>query len=177
MPSSRSKTCPRRGGFSLVEVVGVVFGVGLLLSLSAVVMNQALWTQTRAVVHLNSMQNLNMAAEKFRQDVNLSSRRSLDGIIELELLDGSICRYAIQDGALVREMQVAGGDDESQFSRQQWTLPAGATMTWSEDSSGLLPLVACRLEFDNSAEAHATAPDARAFEPMTWLARAGGDPQ
>ena len=152
----------RRAGFALVEMVSLIVVVGMLLSLSAVVLNQAYRVHANTLSYLQYMQQLNFWVDRFRADAHEATGVATDDGLTFFGAEQSTIRYVLEDGVLVRRMWAG----EQVLSEERWRAPQVATAGWHVEVSGRFSLVNLRLEF---------RPSPAQWEPIEWVARVGSD--
>jgi hypothetical protein len=152
----------RRGGIALIEMVSLITVIGVLLSLSAIVLNQAYRVHANGLVQLRQMQQLNLWADRFRNDAHQSTEVVISDGILFDRENQSDVRYTLEDASIVRRTQ----SGEQTLSVERWDLPPVTTAEWDVETSGRLPLVSLRLAF---------APSQVQMEPLNWVARVGSE--
>jgi len=133
----------RRAGFTLVEMVGVTFAIGMLLTLSAKVMHQAFSAHRVSLDHLQQMRSIEQFVERWRSDVQSAKEIKPEGESLIVLSERAEFIYSAKDQLVTRTRRQAGQD----VGRDQWRLPGRCTLAWVVDESGQMPLVIGKLRF------------------------------
>ena len=171
----------RRSGFSLMDALAMMLLIGLLMSLSAVVLNRALVAHSHTLSSFYQMQNLQSAADSFLADSHSAVGIEISESLKLKLSRGRHIDYSVKSGLLIRTRS----HDGTVEGIEQWSLPEGAHATWSVQYRGHIPLVSCQLRFDTtnpkvtSATGESTllgnaltiSPIFRSMRPIKWVAR------
>lgn len=148
----------RTGGFALVETVGLITVIGMLLSLSAVVMNQAYKAHQEALMHVRHTQQVQVLAARFRADAEAAVDVTVTEELLLTMLGGRQIRYRTSEDRVHR----VTSDGEAEIGREVWQLPARVDAKWTLDESGRIPLIVWDLHFGT---------DQRGVDPVRWVAR------
>ena len=137
----------RRGGFTLVEAVGVVGAIGIILTLSALLLNKTFDAHRASLLHLQRMRSLELFVDRWRDDVQSSTsvKPIADRSAELRLLkaDNMEIVYSIINQSVVRIRRQDGQD----IGHDHWQLPSKCSVTWQIEDQGQIPLLVGKLEF------------------------------
>ena len=131
-----------RAGFALVEMVTLIVVVSMLLSLSAIVLNQAYRVHANTLSTLQNVQQLNFWFDRFRADAHGATGVATEDGLTFQVEQSTI-GYVLEDARLVRRMR----SGEQVLSEERWHIPPVARAGWQVESSGRFPLVSLRLEF------------------------------
>ncbi|MCA9157523.1 MAG: prepilin-type N-terminal cleavage/methylation domain-containing protein [Planctomycetales bacterium] len=149
---------PIRTGFTLIECVAVITMVGMLLSLSSVLLHRAFEAHRGTLVSYRQLQQVNSWCERLREDASQAIEADCDNHLTLTRDDGERIRYSVEQQRLVRSL-LRDGKMLNQETCDTWPL---AQVTWQVDHSGKLPLLEGQLEFAPTESMHA---------PIEWVAR------
>lgn len=147
-----------RTGFTLIECVAVITVVGMLLSLSSVLLHRAFEVHRGALVSYRQLQQVNSWCERLREDASHATEANTDDNLTLTRGNSEVIRYSVERQRLVRTLQ-RDGKMLYHETCDSWPL---AQVTWHVDHSGKLALLVGRLEFSTTESAQA---------PIEWLAR------
>lgn len=147
-----------RTGFTLIECVAVITVVGMLLSLSSVLLHRAFEIHRGALVSFRQLQQVNSWCERLREDASQAIEANHEDNLTLTRGSGEVIRYSVEQQRLVRSLQ-RDGKILNQETCEAWPL---AQITWQVDHSGKLPLLVGQLEFATTKSTHA---------PIEWVAR------
>ena len=147
-----------RTGFTLIECVAVIVVVGMLLSLSSVLLNRAFEVHRGALVSFRQLQQVNSWCERLREDASQAIEAGTDDNLTLTRGNSEVIGYSVEQQRLVRTLQ-RDGKTLNQETCDAWPL---AQVTWQVDHSGRLPLLLGQLEFAPTESNHA---------PIEWVAR------
>ncbi len=150
----------RRSGFTLVETVGFVVATGTLLTLSALLLNQAFDAHRASLSHLQRMQSLELFVDRWRDDVQSCSKVTPGAELLITKTDNFDIVYSIINQSMVRTRRQDGKD----IGHDHWQLPSQGSVTWHIDDQGRIPLLICTLEFSG---------DPIAFDDLTLVSRIG----
>lgn len=153
-----SPAARRRSGFGLIDMISVIGLVGMLMSLSVVVLGQAYAAHRRALTHFRQMQHLQNAQHRFVQDAHRSVAVGVAGGLALTMASGEQVHYAVTDNRLIRLVTVEG----EVSNQEQWQLPAACNASWNVDRSQHLPIVSCELSGTDTTHQR---------QPLRWLSR------
>ncbi len=148
----------KRTGFTLLETVAVVTVVGMLLSLSSVLLHRAFEVHRGALISFRQLEQFNAWCERLRVDASQAVEANSDNNLTLTRDGGDVVRYSVEQQRLVRLVQ----RDGQALSQETWDAWPLAQVNWQIDHSGRLPLLIGRLEF-------ATTEPSRAS--IEWVAR------
>ncbi|MEO8268852.1 MAG: prepilin-type N-terminal cleavage/methylation domain-containing protein [Aureliella sp.] len=147
-----------RTGFTLIECVAVITLVGILLSLSSVLLHRVFEVHRAALVSFRQLEQVNFWCVRLREDASQTIEARHDGNLTLARNSGEVIRYSVEQQRLVRSVQ-RDGKTLNQETCDAWPI---AQVTWQIDHSGKLPLLVGQLEFAT------TEPPLAAIE---WIAR------
>ncbi len=125
----------RRRGSSLIETVQVIALVGLLLSLSSIVLGNAIRVHHSAMAGYRELTSMDRFVQRWRTDAELSEQlvteAAADGTsnwagIEFQQA-GRIIRYRFADGLVSR---IAVDKADGTETRDNWELPTGSTLSF-----------------------------------------------
>lgn len=149
-----------RAGITLVEMVGVLTFVTAILSLSAVVLNQAFSAHRAALVHFRYSQQLQRFGDQIRRDIHHSDNVTIDedsGLVVQINSDKQInYRFDSVSTSLTRDVTTSG----KLSGRETWLLPQVAQVEWDSNTEQKRLLISTRIVFDDRANRPA----------MEWLA-------
>ena len=125
-----------RGGYSLVELTAVLGICSVLAGISVWLVHMSMQKTRDGQRHLASQKAVARAAETFRRDVHAAAAITEDGPAwSLRLGSGSVVRYRLQPGRLVRDEFVptapASADTKTAASHETFDLPPGAELSIS----------------------------------------------
>lgn len=132
-----------RHGMGLLDAVAMMSIVGLLLSLSAVVLNRAFAAHSLALKHFHQIQNLQQAGDRLLGDVHAADSAQIDPKLVLFYPQGRKVVYEAQESQLIRETWIDG----QTVGRELWELPYACDASWSIDAEGAVRLLHCELDF------------------------------
>ena len=162
-----------RKGFSLIEMVALLFSISAILSLSAVILQQAFEVHRSGLVHLQKYQALQMLEQRFRSDCHAAQACQViedaekHPSLELTLPDQRTVRYSVAPGLARR--QVVMGDVES--ASEQWQLPRNSSGTWLIESHPQCELVHFIIRFEGNESTSELE-----MEEIRWQARSNPFP-
>lgn len=157
-PAGRRDRVGRRPGFTLIECVGVISLVGMLLSLSSVLLHRAFEVHRGALQSFRQLEQVNYWSERWRSDASQAVEANIDTDLSLTRDSGEIVRYSLQEQQLVRSVL----REQRLLSQEMCTGWPVVQTTWQVDSSGQLPLLVGQLQFANTDPPRA---------PLEWVAR------
>ena len=139
----------QRRGVTLVETVGLVLVIGLLLGLSASVLNQAFRVHRDSLYSFRQLQQMQIWAERFRSDVHAAAAVDVQAEqITLTRPGGTQVSYQLKNTGLVRQAT----DGEQLLASNDWSALGVSRAQWSVDRDKRYPLVRCQLTFVSSAK-------------------------
>ena len=150
----------RRSGFSLIEAVGVILAIGMLLTLSALLLNKTFEAHRLSLVHLQRMRSLELFVERWRDDVQTSTSVTPGVELRIAKADNTEVVYSTINQSVVRTRRQDGQD----LGQDHWQLPSKFNVTWQVEDQGRMPLLVGKLEFSG---------DPVAFEPIALVSRIG----
>ena len=150
----------RRGGFTLVEAVGVIGATGLLLTLSALLLNKTFDAHRASLLHLQRMRSLQLFVERWRDDVQSATNVIPGTELQISKADNLEIVYSIINQSIVRTRRQDGQD----IGHDHWQLPSRCTAAWQVDDQGRIPLLVGKLEFSD---------DPIEFDTVTLISRIG----
>ncbi len=133
----------RRGGFTLVELAGVIIAVGMLLTLSVSLLNQTLAAHRSSLTHLRHIRSLENFVERWREDVQSATEVTTSSNLLVIRSEGSEVTYEFKDQSLIRVRKLT--DEEP--GQDRWPLPSTGKVNWEVDSSGIQQVLIGKLEF------------------------------
>lgn len=135
----------------LTDTVGMLVLVGLLLSLSAVILHRVLLSHGNAMEYLAMTQNLQAAHDRWTEDALTSRKCEIGDDLKMTCTDGRQISYALESGQLVRSTSELNRPDGSFqiVGQEHWQLPEGCQLVWSIDRKQRVPLVVCNLQVPN----------------------------
>ena len=134
----------RRNGFTLLEAVGVIGAIGLLLTLSAMLLAKTFDAHRAALTHLQRMRSLELFVDRWRIDVQSATRVTLGPELRLSQVENWEIVYSVINQSIVRTRRQAGQD----IGHDHWQLPSRCTATWQLEDQGRVPLLVGKLEFN-----------------------------
>jgi hypothetical protein len=150
----------RRSGYSLVEAVGVIGAIGMLLTLSALLLNKTFDAHRGSLLHLQRMRSIELFADRWREDVQSSTGVTPGAELRIAKADNTEIVYSIIKQSVVRTRRQDGQD----VGHDHWQLPSKFTVDWQIEDQGQIPLLVGKLEFSG---------DPVAFDPITLVSRIG----
>lgn len=150
----------RRGGFTLVEMVGVMSVIGMLLTLSALLLNKAFDAHSASLTHLQRMRSLELFVERWRDDVRSATQVTPGSELRITKAGNLEVIYSINNQSMVRTRRQDGQD----IGHDHWQLPSQFTATWQVDDQARNPLLVGKLAFNG---------DPIEFDAVTLVARIG----
>lgn len=147
-----------RGGFGLTDALGMMVVISMLLSLSAIVLNQAFVAQRSAMEHFRQSQSLQMLHDRLRADALAARRCEAGEEVRLEMKDGREISYSLLDDRVIRTTTVG----EVTEGEELWRLPAKGMLQSRIDRSGVVALLYLELRFEQTD---------RALLPIQWIYR------
>lgn len=116
----------RRRGISLVELIVVMSGCAVLLSLSVAFLQRVMQAQMRSRADAHLQRTLLRLDQMVRNDIHSATAAEIDpaklnqgALLHLDLSDSSAIEYRLQESALLR-VQLAGGEIKS---RETFSFP------------------------------------------------------
>ena len=134
----------RRNGFTLLEAVGVIGAIGLLLTLSAMLLAKTFDAHRAALTHLQRMRSLELFVDRWRIDVQSATQVTLGPELRLSQVENWEIVYSVINQSIVRTRRQAGQD----IGHDHWQLPSRCTATWQLEDQGRVPLLVGKLEFN-----------------------------
>ncbi|MCA9131615.1 MAG: hypothetical protein KDA45_00600 [Planctomycetales bacterium] len=162
--ANRRRAGNRRPGYGLIETVAIISFVGMLLSLSAVILHRSYRVHQRTLVAFRHWEQLRVWTDRFRADGHAAAACQIDADahgVSLTREDGTQVRYTWRDATLVRSFIA----EKPPGNEERWAGPALALARWTLDDSGRQPLLMAELEFDSEGSP---------WEPLVWNTRLGG---
>lgn len=155
-----------RGGFTLIEMVSVIPLIGLLLMLSAGVLQRTYEVHQTALDRFRELEQLRFWSDRLREDVHQASSAEASAELQLTYSDGSQVAYRMDGRSLVRSRQGAAlrPAESPMLTEQRWNVDEIDSVEWDVDRSGRLPLVRCQIGL--------RAED-QPIREFVWLARLG----
>ena len=128
----------RRRGFSLIELIAVMSGCSVVLSMSAALLHRAMQTQAQTRYFFESERTALRLSGDFRRDVNRAVTAEAgdsslaDGVfLQLQLDEGQEVEYRRRSEAVVRTLSRAG----EPVSREEYLLSSDMEIAVSEEAS------------------------------------------
>jgi type II secretory pathway pseudopilin PulG len=128
----------RRRGFSLVEVVTVMGGIAMILSLSATLLTRAMRSQSESRRFFETEQHALLLGETFRHDVHRArssevepSELGKDELLQLTLGEGQTATYQRTADGLLRVLS----KDGKPAAREEYRLGAGIDVALRREGS------------------------------------------
>lgn len=184
-PRVRPVECwPRsnRLGLGLLHTVLLIAVMGMLMSLTAIVLGKSFQTYQTTLTHYQTIHLLQQASDRLRSDVHQASTVEIDGgRLRLNLLSRGDVVYALNEGQLERSVEQDSG---SPAAKQAWKMPTSTQIDWELQEAGgndqRYPVLIARLSFrvnaessDESSASRVISTDSLALDEITWLARVG----
>lgn len=137
-----------RAGYTLIEALLATAMVGLLLTMSAKILNQAFGIHHRTVEHVMQVRGLEQLRESLLRDVESANAIELEGgILQLEN-ETWLTRYAVEEDAEANQFCVRRRkslSDPETRREDRWLLPVGSRLSFQVDEE-LEGLAGCELE-------------------------------
>lgn len=153
----------RRPGVALVETISLISVVAAILSLAAMIINQAYTAHRDALQVIQNSEQMQRLSDRIKDDVRVARELHVEdnaSQLVLDMADGKRVHYFQLANQLVREErlqdQLAGRDD--------WNLPAEVTISWSVDHSHGRALLTTQIDF----------PAGHAWPDQQWLVAVPG---
>lgn len=161
MPNSAHRNRKlQKSGFALAEMVGTLTLVSIILSLSAVVLNQAFNAHRSALAHFRHSQQLHQFGDQFRRDIHLATSAFVDETTGLVLQRNAGKRITYQldlaRAELIRSTEVS----DKLLGKETWPMAQVAIIEWNIDSEPKRDVVRAKIIFEDLANR----------PPMEWLA-------
>lgn len=134
----------RRNGFTLVEAVGVIGIIGILLTLSAFLLNKTFAAHRAALTHVQRMRSLGQFVDRWRDDLQTATQVTLGPELRITQVKNREIVYSVINQSVVRTRRREGQD----IGHDHWQLPSRCTATWKMEDQGRVPLLIGQLEFD-----------------------------
>lgn len=143
------RRAPRRGGYSLVELVVVISVSSVLASVAVGLIGILMGVDRGGRRHLHETNALARLAQQFRADVSAAEDVASDGRHELHLrlTGGRAVDYASEAGQTTREERV--GEDRQM--REEFALPEEARLVFEVASDQRLAIASASLAAANDA--------------------------
>ena len=148
----------RRAGFTMLESLAVIMGVGVVLSLSIVIMRRSGKIHLSAVQEVTRLRTLSSLENRIRADARraMAADTSNSRVLEFRMEDLGQVRYRVQPPALVRERLEAG----QVVGVDQWRLTERPTLSAkiaaSESSGNRRELLEVSLTLPTASETEPT---------------------
>lgn len=159
----RHKHRNRRGGFTLIQLVALMFVVASLMSLSAVVLSKAYQVHSSSLMHLKNARCLQQASDRYRRDLHRAIRVSGERELKVQHSDANSVVYRTETDELIREAFSNG----QRIGEERWQLQRPFEIAISIDRNGELDL--CRLTIEFLEE---ETPGTES-ETLVWASRIG----
>jgi type II secretory pathway component PulJ len=150
----------RRSGYSLVEAVGVIGAIGMLSTLSALMLNKTFDAHRSTLTHLQRMRSLELFVERWRDDLQTATQVTSGAELRITKSENLEVVYSIVNQSMVRTRRQDGQD----VGHDHWQLPSQCTATWLVEDHGRIPLLLGKLEFNGTPIE---------FDDVTLVARIG----
>ncbi len=135
---------PARRGYGLADTLIMMFFIGVLTSMSAIVLNRSFRAQSLALQRIQHTRDLDQAYQRLRTDVRQADAQIQGNTLALQLADRSI-RYLVEEERLIRRSKSADDDGV-----ESWQLSGLIGVQWEVEDSEQCALLYCRLEFSPS---------------------------
>lgn len=179
-----------RTGFGLLHTVLLMVVLGLLMSLTAIVLGKSFQTYQATLTHFQTVHRLRRASDRWRSDVHRADSVEVDGdLLRLNLPIRGEVVYRLDEGDLERSF---GSDDRSDGNgtlgpaTQKWKMPATTQISWelrdAEGEEQRFPLLVATLIFAPESKTAKGADPSRSrtesalgLGEISWIARVGVD--
>ncbi len=134
----KSRAATTRRGTTLVEMVAVISGVAVVLSVSATMLHRAMQAESRTRYFFDEERTALRLADQFRRDVHRAVEARVEGddagdgvLLQLELTDNQSVAYSRDGGSVIRTLV----QKDAPTAREAYQLSPVGELSLREDQS------------------------------------------